>query len=207
LFEDQVERTPDHIAAVYENQQLTYGELNQKARQLARVLNAKGIRPDDIVCVMAGRSLEMIIGIMAILKAGGAYLPIDPGYPVERIKFMLEDSQSAILLTSENFANLAEPIRGICKINLDDATIYDAPDETNSKSKSEPGVYARSHTLNLAYVIYTSGSTGKPKGVMIEHRSVINRLYWMQKRYPLRPDDIILQKTPYSRWAYVASYV
>jgi hypothetical protein len=188
LFEEQVEKTPDNIAVVFEDKQLTYRELNSRANSLAGVLRDKGAGTDSIVGIMLERSLEMIIGIMAILKAGGAYLPIDPGYPEERIQFMLEDSSTRILLTQSRFKNNASETK--CEIIvLEEQGLYTG-DGSNLKNVNT--------SRDLAYVIYTSGSTGKPKGVMIEHYSLANRLNWMQKKYPIGEEDVILQKTPYT---------
>jgi len=163
LFEEQAYVTPEKTALVYGDKTLTYKELNEKANQLARVLRGRGVCNDSIVGIMAERSLEMLVGIMGILKSGGAYLPIDPEYPEERIKYMLEDSGVEVLLTQ---ARLQEKLRfGGEAICLEDENIY------RGDSKNLENKYS-SH--DLAYVIYTSGSTGKPKGVMIEHRSVVN---------------------------------
>ncbi len=186
LFEEQVARTPDNIAVIYEDDNLTYRELNERANQLARLLRGKGIVSDSIVAIMLERSLEMSIGILAILKAGGAYLPISPDYPKDRIKYMLEDSQVGVLLTQKRFMDKFE---FKCMINLEDESIYKGVN-TNLEYISTP--------RHLAYVIYTSGSTGKPKGVMIEHSSAINRINWMQKKYPLNSTDVILQKTTFT---------
>ncbi|EPR11938.1 hybrid non-ribosomal peptide synthetase/type I polyketide synthase [Ruminiclostridium papyrosolvens] len=183
-FEEQVERTPDNIAVVFRGNQLTYRELNNKANSLARVLIEKGVKPDAIVGIMAERSLEMIIGIYAILKAGGAYLPIDPGFPNDRINYIISDSGAGIILMQEKFK--AKTDLAVTILNIEDENLY-------HRDISNPGHTSTSG--NLAYVIYTSGSTGNPKGVMIEHYSVINRLNWMQKMYPIGPGDVILQKT------------
>jgi non-ribosomal peptide synthetase component F len=153
LFEEQVAKTPGNIALVYEDRQMTYGELNQKANQLARLLRNKGVKADTIVGLMVERSFAMIIGILGILKAGGAYLPIDPEYPVDRIRFMLEDSWANILLTQSH-------LQGKYRFNqeifeLDDPGIYGGVG-TDLKVINQPN--------DLAYVIYTSGSTGRPKG-------------------------------------------
>ncbi len=189
VFEEQVEKVPDSIAVVFENEQLTYSELNKKANQLARVLRANGVKGDSIVGVMIQRSIEMMVGIMAILKAGGAYLPIDPLYPKERIEYMLSDSGTGILLTNKSlFDECKAEFNGLV-MDLYDGSLYTG-EETN--------LININNSRNLAYVIYTSGSTGKPKGTLIEHYSVINRLNWMQKKYPLKEQDIILQKTPYT---------
>ncbi|WP_342551889.1 non-ribosomal peptide synthase/polyketide synthase [Paenibacillus sp. FSL R7-0652] len=187
LFEEQVERTPENIAVVYEGEELTYRELNERANQLARNLRARGVGPESIVGLMVERSLEMIVGIMGVLKAGGAYLPLDPTYPQERITYMLEDSGTALILTQRHVADRVA-FQG-AMLYLEDQEIYSGPGD-NLAGVSSP--------QNLAYVIYTSGTTGRPKGVLIENRSVVNRLNWMQKEFPLLTTDILLQKTPFS---------
>ena len=162
LFQEQVDKTPENIALVFENQQVTYRELNQRANSLANVLRNKGVKPDNIVGIMVNRSVEMIVGLMAILKAGGAYLPIEPEYPEDRIKFILQDSGMNIILTDNNNIN---KIVGCDSINVDNKIIYDySTDNPENQNTSK----------DLAYIIYTSGSTGRPKGVMIEHSSVVN---------------------------------
>ncbi|EGO65800.1 non-ribosomal peptide synthetase [Acetonema longum] len=166
LFEEQVHQTPDNTAVVFENQRLTYRELNEKADRLAGLLRNKGVTANSVVGIMTERSLEMIIAIMGILKAGGAYLPIDPTYAADRITYMLEDSRAKLLLTQKPFlAKLALPIE---KIDLADG-IPDGEAAFHPEAVSQAG--------DLAYVIYTSGTTGQPKGVMIEHRNVVN-LAW-----------------------------
>lgn len=187
LFEEQVERTPDNVAAVFEDKQLTYRELNEKSNQLARVLRNKGIKPDTIIGIMVYRSLEMIIGILGILKAGGCYLPIDPEYPKDRIEYMLEDSNAKELLTQKILKDKLD--YNVEVIDLDDNKLY-VDEKINLENINKPN--------DLAYVIYTSGSTGRPKGVMIEHTSLINRINWMQKKYPIDSDSVIIQKTPYT---------
>ena len=190
LFEEQVERTPGHPAAIFKKQTLTYRELDEKANRLARLLRRKGVEPDHTVAIMTERSLEMMVGLMAILKSGGAYLPISPDYPAKRINHLLLDSSTKILLTQGKFVDKI-------KANLEAAIeIINLEAEENYRESPVP-LPAINGPQNLAYVIYTSGSTGKPKGVMIEHRSVVNRLHWMQKKYPLDESDIILQKTPF----------
>ncbi|UHA72100.1 non-ribosomal peptide synthetase [Paenibacillus sp. 481] len=186
LFEQQVARTPDRLAVAFNNEQMSYRQFNDKANQLARKLRAQGVGPEQLVALMLERSMEMMIAIMAILKAGGAYVPIDPSYPQERIAYLLADSQTQLLLTTGN--KLSIPFTGTV-INMEDEALCSG-DCSNLDCETEPH--------HLAYVIYTSGSTGQPKGVMIEHHSVINRLEWMQKRYPLQERDVILQKTPIS---------
>ncbi len=188
LFEEQAAKTPDNIAAIYEEESITYRELDTKSNQLARILREKGVKADSIVAMSLYRSLEMTIGIIAIQKAGGAYLPISPEYPEDRIKYMLEDSNASVLLTQSNLQGNYR-FENITVLAIDDKELYKR-DNSSLQLISRPS--------NLAYVIYTSGSTGKPKGAMIEHHSAINRIKWMQKRYPIGQNDVILQKTPYT---------
>lgn len=187
LFEEQVEKTPNNKAVMFRNESLTYRELNEQSNQLAMVLRGKGVTPNCIVGIMLERSLEMVIGIFAILKAGGAYLPIDSKNPPDRIKYMLDDCGSKILLTN-CFQGIVTQF-GVELIDPSDKTLYTG-DTANTLHVNSP--------TDLAYVIYTSGSTGNPKGVMIEHRSLVNRINWMQKRYPLDETSVILQKTTYT---------
>uniref|UniRef100_UPI00046FE480 non-ribosomal peptide synthetase n=1 Tax=Paenibacillus massiliensis TaxID=225917 RepID=UPI00046FE480 len=184
LFEAQVARTPEKTAIIFEHTSMTYQELNERANQLARTLRAAGVQVDQRVGLMTERSLEMMVGIFAILKAGGAYVPIDPSYPEDRIRYMLEDSGAQLLLLP---SHLQPPIQFAGQtLKLDEAQSYHM-DGSNLQPVAGP--------LDMAYVIYTSGSTGKPKGVMVEHRSVINRLNWMLELYPFEPGEIIMQKT------------
>ena len=192
LFQEQVERTPDNTALVFSNQCISYRELNRKANRLCHVLTEKGVGPDVGVGIILHRSVEMMAGIFGILKAGGAYVPISPEYPEERISFMIADSGIKILLTRGplvELLNSMETGNTVEILNLDDDSIYSEKTD-NPANTAGPD--------NLAYIIYTSGSTGKPKGTMIEHHSVINRIKWMQERYPLRHEDRILQKTPFT---------
>ncbi|GAB1543385.1 hypothetical protein NUACC21_60590 [Scytonema sp. NUACC21] len=173
LFEAQVERIPDAVAVTFEDQQLTYLELNQRANQLAHYLRSLGVKPDSLVGLCVERSLEMVVGLLAILKAGGAYVPLDPAYPQERLAFMLEDSQALVLLTQQQLLQKLpkHKARVVC---------LDSNWETNASSTAFPNAL---HSLenptskvtpdNLAYVIYTSGSTGKPKGVLVNHSNVL----------------------------------
>ena len=187
LFENQVKKTPANIAVICGERNITYHELNGKANKLARLLREKGVKPDTIVGIISERSMEMVVGILAILKAGGAYLPIDPGYPAERISYVLEDSKAKLLVTQNRFLEMVE-----CKIPA-----IDLEEEENYQGEgSELEIVNTSR--DLAYVIYTSGSTGNPKGAMIEHRSLVNRLNWMNKKYPIGENDTVLQKTPYT---------
>ncbi|MCC5644523.1 amino acid adenylation domain-containing protein [Nostoc sp. CHAB 5824] len=166
LFEAQVERTPNHIAVVFDNQQLTYCELNERANQLAHYLHKLGVKPEVLVGICVERSLSMTIGILAILKAGGAYLPLDPTYPSERLEFILQDTQTPVLLTQQSLLkDLPKDKAKIVCLDTDWQTIA-------FENKDNPGVAMTS--ANLAYIIYTSGSTGKPKGVQITHQNLVN---------------------------------
>ncbi len=187
LFEEQAQKNSANVAVVYDGKSITYKELNEKANQLASSLRERGVKPDTFVGIMVERSIEMMLGILAILKSGGAYLPIDPHYPVERIKYMLDDSKAKILLTQQRFLSKVKDEYNV--LNLEDASLY---------SGAKTNLERVNTSKDLAYLIYTSGSTGRPKGVMIEHHSVLNRLKWQQQKYPLSKNDVILQKTPYT---------
>jgi amino acid adenylation domain-containing protein len=190
LFEEQVERTPDAVAVVFEGQQLTYNELNCRANQLAHYLQSLGVKPDTLVGICVERSLEMIVGLLGILKASGAYVPLDPDYPIERIIFMLEDAAVKVLLTQQKLINKLPEHQAqlIC---------LDADWELISQF-SQDNPITDVQATNLAYVIYTSGSTGQPKGVMLSHSNLSNHMFWMQETFPLTKTDRVLQKTPFS---------
>ncbi|MEH2171961.1 amino acid adenylation domain-containing protein [Nostoc sp.] len=167
LFEEQVDKTPDQIAVVFENEELTYQELNFQANQLAHYLQKLGIKPEVVVGICVERSPKFIISLLAVLKAGGAYLPLDPNLPDEALQFRLQDAQASILIreqeNAENFINITE-----VNLNTDWETISQESTE-NPINNVTPE--------NLVYVIYTSGSTGKPKGVAVEHQQLLNYLY------------------------------
>ncbi|WP_336604367.1 amino acid adenylation domain-containing protein, partial [Paenibacillus sp. MMS18-CY102] len=187
LFEEQVERTPESIAIVFEDKLLTYRELNERANRLARTLRAEGMQPNQLVGILAERSLEMMVGIMGILKAGGAYVPIDSDYPEERIRYMLEDSGAKLLLTQRR---LRERVTFDGKVlELDDTAVY-REDGLNLETVAT--------SSDLAYVIYTSGSTGQPKGVMLEHRSVVNLIEAICEKIDFSPGKTILSVTTIS---------
>ena len=178
LFEQQVELTPNAVALVFENQRLTYRELNNQANQLAHYLQKLGVKPEVCVGICMERSPEMVIGLLAILKAGCAYVPLDPKYPQERLAFMLEDSQAQILLTQTHLVQyFTSAINTIC---LDS-------DQQFLKQECTENLLSEVTSKNLAYIIYTSGSTGKPKGVAIEHRSCIALLTWARQVFA---DDV-----------------
>jgi amino acid adenylation domain-containing protein/non-ribosomal peptide synthase protein (TIGR01720 family) len=171
LFQEQVERWPDLLAVAFRNKQLTYGELNAKTNRLAKALRKKGMRPDSTALLILERSIEMIVGILGTLKAGGAYLPMDPGCPGERLRYILKDSCSVFLLTQKKFK---EGLKNICEcVDLENTRWYSG-DNRNLVDINTPD--------SAAYVIYTSGTTGKPKGVMVEHKSVNNLIYGLNER-------------------------
>jgi amino acid adenylation domain-containing protein/non-ribosomal peptide synthase protein (TIGR01720 family) len=191
LFEAQAERTPDNIAVhISHKSYLTYSKLNNKSDRLASFLREKGVGTDTAAAVIMERSIDMIVAIFAVLKAGGAYLPVTPDYPKDRIDYILADSRAKVLLTHTPAAPKITSEREIILLddNDDNSRCFAAP------SKPAP-VTCSPGSADLAYIIYTSGSTGKPKGVLIEHRSLVNRLNWMQKAYPIGEQDVILQKT------------
>ncbi|MGK7905412.1 MAG: amino acid adenylation domain-containing protein [Hormoscilla sp.] len=170
LFEAQVERIPEAVAVVFENQQWTYRELNARANQLAHHLQILGVGPEVLVGICMERSLEMVVGLLGILKAGGAYVPLDPAYPKERLAFMLSDSQVPVLLTQQKLVSeLPEHWAKVVCLDADWEAIAWKP-EGNPVSDVEP--------TNLAYTLYTSGSTGKPKGVAIQHQSTVALCHW-----------------------------
>ncbi len=177
LFEQQVERTPDNIAVVFENQQLTYAELNAKTNQLAHYLNQQGVGAEVLVGIYAERSLDSIIALLGILKAGGAYLPLDPALPQESLTFRLQDAKVPVLLTQKGLLK-GEDAQPQTVVYLDaDWEIIAQESEANPTSELAPE--------NLAYVLYTSGSTGQPKGVAIEHRQILNYLHAILEKLEL----------------------
>ena len=191
LFETQAARTPDAVAVSYAGTQLSYAQLDARSNQLAHLLVDQGLAHDTLVGVCMERSPEMVVALLGILKTGAAYVPLDPGYPDDRIRFMANDAQVRLILTQDvllprwqDFEIPGVSLNGAGSAHLDNyprtpATVQVLP-------------------TSLAYVIYTSGSTGKPKGVMNSHRALVNRIDWMQREYLLQSDDRVLQKTPYS---------
>lgn len=177
-FEAQVVRTPNDIALIFENERLTYAELNARANQTAHVLREMGVGPDQIIGLCTKRSVDLLVGALAILKAGGAYLPMDPAYPADRLAHFARDSQAPVIVTQSALApNLPEHDAQVLLIDTDPR--IDAASTENLPDTSKPE--------HLAYLIYTSGSTGLPKGVMIEHRNVINFYVGMDDRVPHDP--------------------
>ena len=178
IFEDRVRQNPEAIAVRFGSQTLTYNALNEQANRLAHYLRQKGLSTDGLAGVCIERSPEMIVALLAVLKAGGAYVPVDPGYPDERIRYILSDAQPHILLTTEGLLPRFETlsVETLC-LDRDKALFENMP-------RKNPGVYPDKE--NLAYMIYTSGSTGKPKGTLITHRGLTNYLNWTWQAYPLQ---------------------
>ena len=174
LFEEQVKKTPNHVAVVCEEELLTYRTLNSMANQLARKLRTKGIQSESVVGIMVDRSIDMIIGVLAVWKAGGTYVPIDPEYPDERIEYMLADSRVELLLSQREIARRVSPDKEI--VCFEDNGLY-------SEASTNLGIVNGEN--QLAYIIYTSGTTGKPKGVMIEHGSYTNVAFAWREAYKL----------------------
>ncbi|HET7228396.1 MAG TPA: amino acid adenylation domain-containing protein, partial [Longimicrobium sp.] len=190
LVEAQVSRTPDAVAVTFEGQSVTYAELNRRAGQLAGHLRQLGVGVETRVGICLERSIDLVVALLGVLKAGGAYVPVDPGYPAERIAYMLADSGVRVLLTQASLA-ASLPEHGARVVRLDE----DWPSIASASPSYDP-IDVPPHAL--AYVIYTSGSTGRPKGAMNAHRGIVNRLLWMQAEYGLAASDAVLQKTPFS---------
>ncbi|GLQ98962.1 non-ribosomal peptide synthase/polyketide synthase [Dyella mobilis] len=190
LFEQQVARTPDAIAATFEHASLSYAELNTRANRLAHALIADGAGPECLVAIALPRSLDLVVALLAVLKAGAAYLPLDSDYPTERLAFMLADAQPRRVISR---SDIDLPASDVPCWHLDDAAVrvmLAAAADTNPAPALAP--------LHPAYVIYTSGSTGTPKGAPNTHAGLVNRLAWMQHAYGLQTDDVVVQKTPFS---------
>ena len=189
-FSAQAGKTPNNIALEFEGKELTYKELDEQSNQVAHYLQKLDVGVESYVGICLDRSIEMMVAVLGITKAGGAYVPMDPGFPPDRLEYMLEDSGAKVLITSsqnkEIFPNYKEKI-----VNIDEVK-----SEIDNESKEAPTSDLSSN--NLAYVIYTSGSTGKPKGVQIEHKALLNFLYTMQKEPGLAEEDVLLSVTTFS---------
>lgn len=187
LFEEQVEKTPDNIAVVFEDQKLTYRELNQRANSLASYLRSQKIGRNDIVGIMVNRSLEMIISILAVLKSGACYIPIDPEYPQDRIEYMLNNSNAKLLLTFKRLKN---------KVTFDNKLFVELDNELYNSNKDN--LININEPDDLAYIIYTSGSTGKPKGVMLKHSNINNFIQGMCNVVDFNSEKTIVSVTTIS---------
>ncbi|MDZ7959049.1 MAG: non-ribosomal peptide synthetase [Aulosira sp. DedQUE10] len=189
LFEAQVEKTPDAVALIFNEQQVTYQELNCRANQLAQYLQTLGVGAEILVGICIERSIEMVLGLLAILKAGGAYVPLDPGYPQERLAFMLSDTNVSLLLTQKEL---------VAKLPTHTASVICLDTDWNAIAQNnQDNLTANITADNLAYVMYTSGSTGTPKGVCVIHRGVV-RLVKETNYAQLTDKEVILQLAPIS---------
>ncbi len=190
LFDAQVAHTPNAPAVVFEGTVMTYAEFDARANQLARFLISGGVGPESLVGVAVRRSVDLLVGIYAVIKAGGAYVPIDPDQPAERIAYVVATAGPIVVLTmTADRVALPAEVPAVDLDTLDVSALSDDP--VRDRDRLGP-----LHTRNPAYVIFTSGSTGRPKGVAVPHEGIVNRLLWMQHRYPLSDDDVILHKTP-----------
>jgi aspartate racemase len=184
LFEAQARTTPDAIAVAFEEQQLSYRELNSRANRVGRCLRKLGVGPDALVGLCIERSPEMYVGILATLKAGGAYIPLDPNYPDERLDTIVSDARPGVLLTTRQLR---------CRLPEHNTPIIFLDEASASAVEEESNLRIAMTSDHLAYVIFTSGSTGKPKGVLISHRSLVNHSTAMARYYDLQPCDRVLQ--------------
>ncbi len=190
LFVEQAKRTPNATAVIFENQQLTYAELNSRANQLAHHLRKQGVGPEVLVGICVERSIEMLVSTLAVSKAGGAYVPLDPAYPKDRVGFILENAQAPVLISQQSLVeNLPEHGAKLVLVDRDAETIA-------QENGSDPDVAIKPD--DLVYVLYTSGSTGKPKGVQIEHRNLVNFLTGMSKEPGFSKDDTLVAVTTLS---------
>ena len=187
LFEGQAEETPDNIALVFNDEQLTYRELNEASNRLAHYLIAQGVTTETLIGLSVERSLTMVIGILGILKAGGAYVPLDPSYPTERLQYMLQDSDLHYLLTEQGLTDGLQLSDTLQLINYD-ADIFQT--ELSAYPLSNPERKEKQCSSNLAYIIYTSGSTGLPKGVMVEHGNVHRLFQATEAQFQFNSDDV-----------------
>lgn len=187
-IERQAALRPDAIAVEFGGEVLSYAALNAQANRLAHHLIARGVRQDIVVGVALERSIDLVVALLAVLKAGGAYLPLDLEYPQDRLVYMLSDSGAGVLLTARALESRLSEAGAVLRILLDEVDLRTEPEINPSVDVDGD---------QLGYVIYTSGSTGRPKGAGNRHRSLCNRLAWMQSAYGLGSDDAVLQKTPY----------
>ncbi|MCA1006190.1 non-ribosomal peptide synthase/polyketide synthase [Rhodococcus hoagii] len=194
LFEQQVVRTPDAVAVVFEGESLSYAEFAARVHRTARFLIAEGVGPDTLVGLGMRRSLDLLVGMYAVLTAGAGYVPVDPDQPSERNGYILDTAVPALVLSTSRDGFEVAGERSVSVVNLDETDVSGFSDAPLSDA-DRVGPLRGSNT---AYVIFTSGSTGRPKGVAVEHAAIVNRLVWMQAEYGLTADDTVLQKTPFT---------
>ncbi|HBU1655950.1 TPA: enterobactin non-ribosomal peptide synthetase EntF [Klebsiella pneumoniae] len=187
LVADQARKTPDAPALADARWQFSYREMRQQVVALAQLLRQRGVKPGDSVAVALPRSVFLTLALHGIVEAGAAWLPLDTGYPDDRLRMMLEDARPSLLITSEDQLARFSDIPGL------ESLCYQQP-----LAAGDDAPLALSKPDHTAYIIFTSGSTGRPKGVMVGQTAIVNRLLWMQDRYPLSADDVVAQKTPCS---------
>lgn len=187
LFEQQAAAVPGNIAVICGGRSFTYKELNERANHLACALGKFGLSPDDRVGLLVERTVDRIASMLAVMKAGAAYVPMEPGYPQERLAFIIQDSGMSLLMASSNLSGIVAYKGPV--IDITDETLY-------TGEASQPGCHTAPH--NLAYILYTSGSTGKPKGVMVEHRNVVHYISSFRHEFSLSGSDVILQQASYA---------
>lgn len=186
FFEAQVKKTPNNTAVIFEEQNITYKELDQRSNQLAHYLQSRGVTTESNVPLLMDRSIDMVIGIMAIFKAGGVYVPVSPSYPLERINFILNDLDAEVVLVQEQYSGI---------LSIETSKIIVIGDQVIDK-KSMEGLVNQVRPSDLAYIIYTSGTTGVPKGVMIEHLGMLNHLLCMVEEFDLNQTSRLAQTAP-----------
>ncbi len=190
-IEDQVDRAPGSPAVTFEDETLTYRELDVRANRLARRLGSLGVGPEGRVGVLMERSIELVVALLGILKAGAAYVPLDPEHPADRLAYQVDQARVPVVLAQERLLDRLVEIRDVRVLRLDAAgSGLDGESGERPAVRTDPG--------HPAYVLFTSGSTGRPKGVVVSHRAISNRLLWMQEAYGLTAEDRVLQKTPFS---------
>ncbi|MFF2044097.1 amino acid adenylation domain-containing protein [Kitasatospora sp. NPDC058170] len=189
----QCRRTPDAVAVRDHHQSLTYRELEERAEALAATLRSHGVGPDTAVAVAAERSAALVVALVAVLLADGAYLPVDPSWPSARIRHIATEAAPVLVLCDEPYTALMAECFDTAVLSLTGAARAGS-----AAVDRAPGVRPAASDRDTAYIIYTSGSTGWPKGVAVPHRGIVNRLLWMQRRYGLGREDVVLQKTPYT---------
>ena len=189
LFQEQAARTPYAIAVKYEQKQLSYRELDNAANHIANALRKRGAGPESLVGICLDRSLELVPALIGVLKSGAAYLPLDPAYPIERLRYMVRDSRANMILCS------AGEMEKLSEFDVETLKVEESIDIADGQAADFGDTVNGDHP---AYVIYTSGSTGEPKGVVLTHASLQNHMAWMQQVHPVNADDRVLQKTVFT---------